>query len=99
MGLLWGLGLPLEKIAAVSTMLFVTNDNAATGIINRVGEYRIRIPEQVSVMGYDNIKISGLFGVKTVFPVEPRRIGKGSGVFYRLHDCLEVFLFEGRSGK
>jgi DNA-binding LacI/PurR family transcriptional regulator len=49
-----------EKIAAVPTMLFVTNDNVAIGIINRLREQGVRIPEQVAILGYDNIKISGL---------------------------------------
>ncbi|MDR1106086.1 MAG: LacI family transcriptional regulator [Treponema sp.] len=60
-----------EKIATVSTMLFVTNDNVAIGIINRLREYKIRIPEQVSIMGYDNIKISGLCGVPLTTVSQP----------------------------
>ncbi|MDR0602220.1 MAG: substrate-binding domain-containing protein [Treponema sp.] len=60
-----------EKIAAVSTFLFVTNDNVAIGIINRLKEYSIRIPEQVSIPGYDNIKISGLCRVPLTTVSQP----------------------------
>jgi DNA-binding LacI/PurR family transcriptional regulator len=45
-----------EKIDTVPTLLFVTNDNVAIGIINRLAEQKIPIPDQVSVLGYDNIK-------------------------------------------
>ena len=41
------------------TTLFVTNDNVAIGIINRLVELKISIPEQVSILGYDNIRIAG----------------------------------------
>jgi DNA-binding LacI/PurR family transcriptional regulator len=49
-----------EKILSRPSILFVTNDNVAIGIINRLGEMEIRIPEQVSVLGYDNIKTAAL---------------------------------------
>jgi DNA-binding LacI/PurR family transcriptional regulator len=49
-----------EKILSKPSMLFVTNDNVAIGIINRLGEMKIRIPEQVAVLGYDNIKTAAL---------------------------------------
>ncbi|OQY35311.1 MAG: LacI family transcriptional regulator [Spirochaetaceae bacterium 4572_59] len=45
-------------LSDTKTALFVTNDNVAIGIITRLLELGISIPEQVSVIGYDDIKIS-----------------------------------------
>lgn len=49
-----------DHIDRIRTMLFITNDNVAIGIINRLVEEGIRIPQQVSILGYDNIRISAL---------------------------------------
>jgi len=45
-----------EKITSWSTLIFVTNDNVAIGILNRLGDLQIPVPGKVSVLGYDNIK-------------------------------------------
>jgi len=47
-----------DQIDKVKTTLFVTNDNVAIGIINHLLELGINIPKQVSVIGYDNIRLS-----------------------------------------
>jgi DNA-binding LacI/PurR family transcriptional regulator len=47
-----------NRLASIKTALFVTNDNVAIGIITRLLELGISIPEQVSVIGYDDIKLS-----------------------------------------
>ncbi len=49
-----------DKIAEKRTSIFVANDNVALGLIQRLVEYGIEIPAQVSVIGYDNIKLSGI---------------------------------------
>jgi DNA-binding LacI/PurR family transcriptional regulator len=49
-----------NHIDRIKTTLFITNDNVAIGIINRLVEEGIRIPDQVSILGYDNIRISEL---------------------------------------
>ena len=49
-----------DKINRIKTTLFVANDNVAVGVINRLREYNIAIPDQVSVVGYDNIRLSNL---------------------------------------
>jgi DNA-binding LacI/PurR family transcriptional regulator len=49
-----------EKIGSKPSLLFVTNDNVAIGIINRLGEMNIEIPGKVAVLGYDNIKTAAL---------------------------------------
>ena len=48
------------QIAKKTTFLFVTNDNVAIGIINALAEHYIKIPEQVSIIGYDNIRVSAI---------------------------------------
>lgn len=50
----------VDAIDRISTTLFVTNDNVAIGIINRLVELKIPIPQQVSIIGYDNIRIASL---------------------------------------
>jgi DNA-binding LacI/PurR family transcriptional regulator len=49
-----------EKINTRPSLLFVTNDNVAVGIITRLGEMNINVPGKVSVLGYDNIKTAAL---------------------------------------
>lgn len=49
-----------NRIDRKKTTLFITNDNVAIGITNRLVDMGIRIPEQVSILGYDNIRISEL---------------------------------------
>lgn len=49
-----------NQIDRKKTTLFITNDNVAIGIINRLVDMGIRIPEQVSIIGYDNIRVSEL---------------------------------------
>lgn len=48
-----------DKIDRIKTNLFITNDNVAIGLIHALAEKNINIPEQVSVIGYDNIRLSG----------------------------------------
>jgi LacI family transcriptional regulator len=38
--------------------IFVCNDMMAMGVINAASEHGIRIPEDVSIIGYDDIHIS-----------------------------------------
>jgi len=47
-----------DGINRIPTTLFVTNDNVAIGIINRLVELKISIPDQISILGYDNIRIA-----------------------------------------
>ena len=47
-------------IDTVPTFIFVTNDNVAIGIINRLVELGISVPSQVAILGYDNIRISSV---------------------------------------
>lgn len=47
-----------NSITTIKTTLFVTNDNVALGIIDSLTSVGVRIPEQVSVIGYDDIRLS-----------------------------------------
>ena len=47
-----------NKLADRDTVIFVTNDNVAIGIITRLLEIGISVPDQVSIVGYDDIKLS-----------------------------------------
>jgi DNA-binding LacI/PurR family transcriptional regulator len=49
-----------NAIRTIKTTLFVTNDYVAIGMISRLAELRIPIPHQVSVIGYDDIRIAAL---------------------------------------
>ncbi len=42
------------------TSIFVTNDNVAIGVMNRIVNCGIKIPEQVSIIGYDDIRLANL---------------------------------------
>ncbi len=47
-----------NNLLSTKTSVFVTNDNVAIGIITRLIELGISVPDQVSVIGYDNIKLA-----------------------------------------
>ena len=47
-----------NNLLHTKTALFVTNDNVAIGIITRLLELGVSIPQQVAVVGYDDIKLS-----------------------------------------
>ncbi len=47
-----------NRIREIRSALFVTNDNVAIGIISRLLELGISIPEQVAVVGFDDIKLA-----------------------------------------
>jgi DNA-binding LacI/PurR family transcriptional regulator len=49
-----------NAIRTTKTTLFVANDYVAIGAISRLVEMRIPIPSQVSVIGYDDIRIAAL---------------------------------------
>lgn len=47
-----------NNLTKTKTAIFITNDNVAIGIITRLLEMGISVPEQVSIVGYDNIKLA-----------------------------------------
>ena len=40
------------------TTIFACNDNVAIGVINALQDMGLRVPEQVSVIGFDNIDLA-----------------------------------------
>ena len=48
------------------TAIFASNDQAAMGVIQTAGEMGLRIPEDLSVIGFDNIPESKYLGLTTV---------------------------------
>jgi len=47
-----------NSIRTKKTSLFVTNDYVAIGVLTRLLEMEISVPDQVAVVGFDNIRIS-----------------------------------------
>ncbi len=46
--------------------IFCTNDAQAIGVIHALHELKYRIPEDIAVMGYDNIKTAHYLGLSTI---------------------------------
>jgi len=66
-----------DRIHQIKTTLFVTNDNVAIGIIQGLLEKGISIREQVSIVGYDNIRLSSISQVPlTTISQSIRDIGR-----------------------
>lgn len=66
-----------DKIISITTTIFVTNDKVALSIVNRLAELKIPIPGQVSVLGFDKIRIANLCKVPlTTISQSTRQMGK-----------------------
>lgn len=52
--------LPRNRLREKKTVLFITNDNVAVGVSHQLSCMGINIPEQVSIIGFDDIKLSSL---------------------------------------
>jgi len=66
-----------NRLRDLSTTLFITNDNVAMGITTRLIELGIPVPHQVSVVGYDDIRLSSLCRIPlTTVSQSIRNIGK-----------------------
>ena len=48
------------------TAIFATNDQSAIGVFQAAEELKIRIPEDVSVIGFDNITEAQYLGLTTI---------------------------------
>ncbi|MBP3192924.1 LacI family DNA-binding transcriptional regulator [Natronogracilivirga saccharolytica] len=46
--------------------IFCTNDAQAIGVIHALDELNLRIPDDIAVMGYDNIKTAQYLGLSTI---------------------------------
>ncbi|MDG3088371.1 HTH-type transcriptional repressor PurR [Vibrio hannami] len=71
-----------DKILALDekpTAVFCFNDIMALGLMSRLQEKGMRIPEDISVIGYDNIDLAGYFSPPLTTVHQPkRRVGKNA---------------------
>ncbi|MPN21674.1 Catabolite control protein A [bioreactor metagenome] len=51
--------------------IFATSDSIAFGVIDAMKDHKIKIPEEISVMGFDDIKMSNLIEPKLTTVVKP----------------------------
>ncbi|MDN2482758.1 HTH-type transcriptional repressor PurR [Vibrio agarivorans] len=74
--------LAADKIAAMDekpTAVFCFNDTMALGLMSRLQENGIRIPDDMSVIGYDNIELAEYFSPPLTTVHQPkRRVGKNA---------------------
>ena len=74
--------LAADKIVAMDnkpTIVFCFNDTMALGLMSRLQQKGIQIPEQISVIGYDNIELAEYFSPPLTTVHQPkRRVGKNA---------------------
>ncbi len=56
----------MEDRGGLPEAIFCTNDAQAIGVMHALKERNLRIPDDVAVMGYDNIKTSKYLGLSTI---------------------------------
>ena len=65
------------------TAIFAATDTNALGILQAAEEYRIRVPEDLSLLGFDNIRDSGLPRINLSTVEQPKKLLASMAV-----DCL-----------
>ncbi len=96
-----------HKVDRIPTYLFVTNDNVAIGIISALTEHGIAIPEQVSIIGYDDIRVAAISRVPlTTISQSTTRTGEiaATNLLHLIHhnevkqELIQPFLVTRESG-
>ena len=74
----------------VPSALFVTSDRKALGVVHRLHERGLRVPEDVAVIGYDDIPYAECARVPlTTIAVPKRAVGElAADLLFRRHDGL-----------
>lgn len=64
------------------TAIVAANDNVAIGVLKYLKERNIRVPEEMSVIGFDNIEVASMINPSlTTFDVPKRDLGRFSVTF------------------
>lgn len=84
-----------KKFAEMKDMpqaVFATSDSIAFGVIDAMKDNEIKIPEQISVMGFDDIKMSNLIEPKLTTVVKPHhKLGVvGARLLFDLMESVEL---------
>ncbi|MBU8902038.1 MAG: GntR family transcriptional regulator [Victivallales bacterium] len=62
------------------TAVFCVNDYIAIGVIKRIEELGLRVPEDIAIVGFDDLPISSMIGVPLTTVSQPKyEIGKAAG--------------------
>lgn len=74
------------------TGLFCANDEMATGALSCLQEHGIRVPQAVSVVGYDNTAMSGFTSPRLTSVAIPMCAMGASGCRWLLNQCFDAGL-------
>jgi len=58
--------LELLSLSSPPTAIFASNDQSAIGVLQATEELKLRVPEDISLIGFDNISEAGYFGLTTI---------------------------------
>ncbi|ASS91327.1 MAG: LacI family DNA-binding transcriptional regulator [Bacillaceae bacterium] len=65
----------LQHLEKKPTAFFVTNDQVAAGILLSAEQYKIKIPQDIAILSFDNQPIADIMGITTI-EIPIRKMGK-----------------------